>query len=84
MTQGDAELRFGHDLRENSSVDLLFLLIYLVMSFSVLFNSLLLKLNAWSPICTFQCHFFTSDGETSEPLDILLLLSNELFSETSF
>lgn len=46
MTQGDAELRFGHDLRENSSVDLLFLLIYLVMSFSVLFNSLLLKLNA--------------------------------------
>ena len=78
MTQGDAELRFGNDFRENSSVDSLFLMIYLVMSSSVLFNSLLLKLNAWRPICTFQCHFFTSDGETSEPLDILLLLSNEL------
>ena len=34
--------------------------------------------NAWRPICTSQCHFFTSDSETSKPLDILLLLSNEL------
>ena len=44
MTQGEAELRFGNDLRENSSADLLFLLIYLVISSSFLFNSLLLKL----------------------------------------
>lgn len=43
MTQGEAELRFGNDLRENSSADLLFLLIYLVISSSFLFNSLLLK-----------------------------------------
>jgi len=32
MTKGDAELRFGNDLRENSSVDLLFLLIYLILT----------------------------------------------------
>ena len=38
MTQGEAELRFGNDLRENSSADLLFLLIYLVISSSFLFN----------------------------------------------